>query len=398
MAIIDSVPSMTIVEAISMIGTEVAMFSAAVLFYVMYKGLPQKGRKKTLKKVSSHDDDQEHSAAEVYQQWLRAQKSKKPDTGPRLYAVVAAMRQLGKMDKEVHAELNAALSASSAGESMLTELQALPAALLRDSSIELLPVVLDLLQSAGRPADASIYASLMAAQLRRKHFKALAATAKELPDSSNTPKIRAILASAAAQQTNLDEVLQHIKEIPAAQSGLRSVLSLSAATAILKLASEQQRSSEVLQELQRIGTDLQQSIDSFTSYARSNDLDKATAVYKRIRDSGLGVQPDFHKSYFDACIHCNEKVTALRVFEDMKRASFADSALCSKALKLYLAAGRMMEARKLIEDMEKAGYISKSARKELLKACSLPKDQEVVDVKVLERILETTFPSAAIEC
>eukprot|EP00931_Biecheleriopsis_adriatica_P081130 TRINITY_DN5447_c0_g1_i1.p1 TRINITY_DN5447_c0_g1~~TRINITY_DN5447_c0_g1_i1.p1 ORF type:complete len:430 (+),score=102.36 TRINITY_DN5447_c0_g1_i1:172-1290(+) len=366
------------------------MFSAAVLFYVVYKGLPSKSPGNSTKKgylTVSCQDNTSTSAADVYQQWQQAQKATKPGTSPELYAVITAMSQLKKKHTEVKSELRDALDRQ--GETMLSELQELPGALLRDNAIELLPVVLELLQSAGRPADASIYASLMAAQLRQKKFRALAATASKLSDTSMTPKIRAILATAAAHTKNLDEVLQHIRQLPAVESGHRSALSFSAATQILSLATEQQRAPEVLHELCRVGPDVQQSIDSIKAYARCKDLAKATAVYTRVRDSGLGVQADFLKCYFDACLHCDNKTASLRVFEEMKTLKFVDLPICSTALKLYLAAGRMMEARRLVQDMGKANLISKSEAKQLLTACSLPKDhQEVVDVKRLESILD----------
>eukprot|EP00931_Biecheleriopsis_adriatica_P081131 TRINITY_DN5447_c0_g2_i1.p1 TRINITY_DN5447_c0_g2~~TRINITY_DN5447_c0_g2_i1.p1 ORF type:complete len:397 (+),score=108.02 TRINITY_DN5447_c0_g2_i1:139-1329(+) len=396
MAMIDSESSMTFVEAISMVGTELAMFSAAVLFYVAYKGMPSKRPHKSSKKegylAASCHNNSNVSTEDIYRQWQQSQKATTPDTSPELYAVITAMSQLNKKHVEVESELRLALEKQ--GETMLTELQALPPALLRDNAIGLLPLVLELLQSSGRPADTSTYASLMAAQLRQKNFKALAATAKRLPESSMTPKIRAILATAAAHNQKLDEVLQHIRQLPALESGHRSAISFSAATQIMKLATEQQRTSEVLTELHRVGPDLQQSTDSIKAYARSKDLAKATAVYTRVRDSGLGMQADFLKCYFDACVHCDNKAASLRVFEEMKAQNFVDLSICSTALKLYLAAGRMLEARKLVEHMEKSsGMISKSVAAQLLKACRLPKDYEVVDVKLLERILDTVVQS-----
>eukprot|EP00913_Durusdinium_trenchii_P032377 g30314.t1 len=97
-----------------------------------------KHRTETLEENSSRE------AEETLKKWQQVKKGKGELPSGGLYMVLTAMRQLKKTPVQVEAELRQALT--SRGSNLLSDVQALPTALLRDDAIELLPPVLQVLQ------------------------------------------------------------------------------------------------------------------------------------------------------------------------------------------------------------------------------------------------------------
>lgn len=380
MTAIDAMSFVTsaVVEAVSFVWMELAMFAAAALVYVACVGLPQGGPKKAAKNKLKSSFEESPDAAEIYRQWKQAKK----EVG--LYSAVQAMRQLRKTAKEVDSDLRSALTDVNT-EQMLAEVEALPAALLRDNAIDLLPSILAILQDFSRPADSSTYASLMAAQLRHKDYAGVARTAAKLPESSLTTKMRGLLAAAAVHGKDLDKALEHLREIPAAEDGVRCVLSASAASQVLDLATRKQRSSEVSEELKRIGAqpapdssmDLQRALASIKSHARNKDLKSATATFNRIKNSGVVMRPAIYNGYLDACVQSGDVDASLNLFEEMKTLCYVDVVSYNTLLKAYLSAGRLAEARALVQEMDSAGLAAnKVTYNELLNAKVAAKDRQ----------------------
>eukprot|EP00931_Biecheleriopsis_adriatica_P109517 TRINITY_DN8377_c0_g1_i1.p1 TRINITY_DN8377_c0_g1~~TRINITY_DN8377_c0_g1_i1.p1 ORF type:complete len:853 (-),score=199.84 TRINITY_DN8377_c0_g1_i1:178-2736(-) len=373
------------VEAVSFVWMELAIFAAASFIYVACVGLPHLGPKTASKNKLKHSHEESHDALETYHQWKQAKKS------IGLYTAVHAMRQLHKTTKEVDSELRSALDGMDI-EAMLSEVEALPAALLRDNAIDLVPAVLAILQEFGKPADSSTYASLMAAQLRQKDLSGVFSTAAELPESSLTPKMQGLLTSAAVQSQDLDKALQHLREIPSAEDGMRCVLSASSARQVLELATRKQRTAEASEELNRIGAqptpdtsmDLQRAIALIKTHARNKDLPSATAVFDRIRNSGVPMRTPIYNGYLDACVQSGDEDASLKLFEEMKMLCFVDVVSYNTLLKAHLSAGRMREARALVREMDSRGFAAnKVTYNELLNAMVTAKDRqgmwEIVD-------------------
>ena len=122
-----------------------------------------------------------------------------------IYAVVTFLRALGKSLSEIKLELRNA-SGGEASRTIFPEIEQLPAAIISDEAIDVLPMVLRLLEDFSRPADAATYASFMAAQLRRRDYGGVAATASKLSGESLTFKMLAILATAAAGRKELEDM------------------------------------------------------------------------------------------------------------------------------------------------------------------------------------------------
>eukprot|EP00747_Dinoflagellata_sp_TGD_P114942 gnl/TRDRNA2_/TRDRNA2_172031_c0_seq19.p1 gnl/TRDRNA2_/TRDRNA2_172031_c0~~gnl/TRDRNA2_/TRDRNA2_172031_c0_seq19.p1 ORF type:complete len:953 (+),score=234.25 gnl/TRDRNA2_/TRDRNA2_172031_c0_seq19:173-3031(+) len=261
-------------EALSLIGMELAMAIVAAMVYMMSVGLQPLGRKqaRAAKKAKMMDDSDdtagpagsnfEHDVKErlahgdhkaVLAAWKRM---KAFDDAPKLdlISVVDSMRKLGYSSSAVVAELRSALDSCPTLQSSVAGLQT---ALLRDNAVDLLAGVVALLEEKGQRIESTIYSGLMGAQLRRKDYTAVAAVADKLPLEALTPKMRAMLAAAAAGRGRIDEALERLRQIPEPAAGSRCMLTGSVAIQILALAAREKRAADAAVELQRLNAHLE---------------------------------------------------------------------------------------------------------------------------------------------
>eukprot|EP00439_Symbiodinium_sp_Y106_P023694 s5439_g2.t3 len=342
-------------EALSLVWMELAMFGVAALVYVACMGLPQRGTKTKGKLANAYEDAPLREAKESWKHWEQVKRGRAELTGSfgsGLYKALTAMRQLRKSGSEVEEELRAALKGPASAK-LLSEMEALPAALLRDDehvsdcgAIDLLPPVLQVLQDWDKRAETSTYAALMAAQLRRRDFAGVGITASKLPEDALTPKMRAILAAAAAQRGKLEEALRQLEQLPDADSADAGPRFLTPNTAgqILCLANKEQRGAEVQVQLKRIGdskdsnAEMQRAVTTMKAYVKNKDPDlpNVTAVFNRLKKNGVVMRSQIYNCYLDAC--------------EMKQLGFVDVVSYNTVLKGYLASGRLGEARSLVQE------------------------------------------------
>mmetsp|Transcript_102229 Transcript_102229/g.284765 ORF Transcript_102229/g.284765 Transcript_102229/m.284765 type:complete len:1078 (+) Transcript_102229:112-3345(+) len=257
------------IEAASLVWMELAMFAAAAALYALWAGgAPNSRLGKLLPSTKSaprkptcagaacasgvEHELREHLAKGDHRAVLRLwHRAKALEEAPLLdlASVVDSMRKLGRSAPEVLAELRSALNSC---PGLLPSFAALPAALLRDDAVELLDGTLALLEERDFNVEPTAYAGLMGAQLRRRDYAGVAATASRVPSHALSPKMRAMLASAAAQRSRLDEALGHLRQMPVPAEGARCALAPVAAAQILALAAREQRVPTASQELQRI--------------------------------------------------------------------------------------------------------------------------------------------------
>eukprot|EP00928_Gymnodinium_smaydae_P013511 TRINITY_DN14925_c0_g1_i1.p1 TRINITY_DN14925_c0_g1~~TRINITY_DN14925_c0_g1_i1.p1 ORF type:complete len:1086 (-),score=258.09 TRINITY_DN14925_c0_g1_i1:259-3516(-) len=251
-------------EAVSLVWMELALFAIAGIIYLLFSGshgtkpgkwmgkdVTTSPGKAAVKAASDAKKDRE--CARVYADW-KAQKLSADALALDLANVTEAMRKLGMTPADIAAELQSALDAN---ESFLANVEALPAALLRDGAVELLGAVIELLEKHDRAPDSSIYVGLMAALLRRRDYAGVAAAASRVSAENITPKMRALLAAAAAHGGNFAQALEHLGQIPAPSEGQRSALSPAAAAQVLSLAVKESRVSAATEELIRVGARLE---------------------------------------------------------------------------------------------------------------------------------------------
>ncbi|CAJ1378370.1 unnamed protein product, partial [Effrenium voratum] len=358
------------------------------------------------KKIGSYEDAPSRDAKETLNKWQQVKKGHGELGGSGLYMVLTAMRQLRKSPAEVEGELRSSLKGAQ-GEKLLGEVEALPAALLRDDAIEMLPPVLKLLQDFGRPADSSTYGALMAAQLRRRDLTGVSATAAMLSEEALTPKMHAILATAAAQRQKLEEALLHLAKLHPEPSGPCRVLSSSAAAQILALGQREQRAQEVVEQLQRLkvqpqektdNNELQRAVTTIKAYVKNKDLPSATGVFNRLKKSGVALRPQVYNCFLDACVQCGDIDASLSLFEEMKQLGFLDVVSYNTLLKGHLAAGRMADARNLVQEMSTQGLsANKVTYNELLNAKVAARDRQGMWT-IVEEMLQAGLKANLITC
>ncbi|CAE8613627.1 unnamed protein product [Polarella glacialis] len=114
---------------------------------------------------------------------------------------------------------------------------------------------------------------------------------------------------------------------------------------------------------------LQKSLAMMKSMAKERDLAGATAVFKRLQDSGATLRPQVYNCFLDACVQCSDVEAALQLFEEMKRLCYVDVVSYNTVLKAFLSCGRMVEARALVKEMSTRGLAAnKVTYNELLNA------------------------------
>jgi hypothetical protein len=268
MALIEAV-SMTLsaaFEVASLIWMELAMFGVAALVYLFAVGgapVPFMGAGPSKKKVMDEDaasapkarkpradahgvPNADHRAALKSWQEMKIAGST-PDV--ELSSVVHSMQKLGKSAPEIITELRSALDAN---PGLLPNVLGLPATLLRDDAVQLLDGTLKLLQDHGQSVDIALHAGLMSAQLRRRDYEGVAASAQRVPAEALTPKMRCMLATSAAFRKRLDEAFGQLRQMPVPTDGGRCIMPSTAAVQLLTLAVQEQRLAAALAELQRI--------------------------------------------------------------------------------------------------------------------------------------------------
>mmetsp|Transcript_28356 Transcript_28356/g.46682 ORF Transcript_28356/g.46682 Transcript_28356/m.46682 type:complete len:853 (-) Transcript_28356:110-2668(-) len=394
--------SSTAFEAISLVWMELAMFGVAAVVYVAVVGLPQLGPKKRAKKPG-YEDTASNEAEETYKKWQQVKKGKAELSGATgLYLVLTSMRQLKKSPSEMESELRSGLEAA---KHLLPDLEALPATLLRDDAVDLVPPVLQVLQDLGKRAEVTVYASLMAAQLRRRDFAGVNLTASKLPEDVLTPKMHAILATTAANRQKLDDALRYLQLLP---SDAGRVVTPSAAAQIMSLAQREQRAPELLEQFLRIGVqpqektdsnaELQRAVTTIKAYVKNKDLPSATATFNRLKKNGVVMRPQVYNCFLDACVQCNDIEASLQLFEEMKQLGFVDVVSYNTLLKGYLAAGRMSDARELVQEMSCRGLsANKVTYNELLNAKVANRDR-VGMWRIVDEMLSAGLKANLITC
>lgn len=377
------------------------MFGVAAVIYAAVIGLPHFGPKKS---KATYEENSSREAEETLKKWQQVKKGKGELPSGGLYMVLTAMRQLKKTPVQVEAELRQALT--SRGSNLLSDVQALPTALLRDDAIELLPPVLQVLQDFGKSPEAAVIASLMAAQLRRRDYAGVELTASKLPDEKTlTPKMHAILATTAAHRQRLDACKEHLQQVP---SNDARALTPSAVAQIWSLAQREQRGSEIMEEFQRLGVQPQEKVDSnaelqramttIKAYVKNKDLPSATATFNRLKKNGVTLRPQVYNCYLDACVQCNDIDASLELFEEMKHLSFVDVVSYNTLLKGYLASNRMADARALVQEMSSRGFsANKVTYNELLNAKVASRDR-VGMWRIVDEMLSAGLKANLITC
>lgn len=378
------------------------MFGVAAVVYVAVVGLPQLGPKKRAKKPG-YEDTASNEAEETYKKWQQVKKGKAELSGATgLYLVLTSMRQLKKSPSEMESELRSGLEAA---KHLLPDLEALPATLLRDDAVDLVPPVLQVLQDLGKRAEVTVYASLMAAQLRRRDFAGVNLTASKLPEDVLTPKMHAILATTAANRQKLDDALRYLQLLP---SDAGRVVTPSAAAQIMSLAQREQRAPELLEQFLRIGVqpqektdsnaELQRAVTTIKAYVKNKDLPSATATFNRLKKNGVVMRPQVYNCFLDACVQCNDIEASLQLFEEMKQLGFVDVVSYNTLLKGYLAAGRMSDARELVQEMSCRGLsANKVTYNELLNAKVANRDR-VGMWRIVDEMLSAGLKANLITC
>eukprot|EP00929_Paragymnodinium_shiwhaense_P045012 TRINITY_DN23051_c0_g1_i1.p1 TRINITY_DN23051_c0_g1~~TRINITY_DN23051_c0_g1_i1.p1 ORF type:complete len:1058 (+),score=256.41 TRINITY_DN23051_c0_g1_i1:128-3301(+) len=247
------------VEAASLVWMELTMFMVAGIVYVLFVGTSKKEKPahKSAKSPSGECHDDDHSAGTDAQQVLADWHEAKAAGAAYfdLGLLVDAMRKSSKGTADIVAEIRGA-TAEIPG--LLSSVEALPAALLRDDNVDVLGAVVQFLEEKDRRPDCGIYAGLMGGLLRRRDFSGVAAVAANLHADAISPRMRSLLAAAAAQRYRLDEALGHVRQMPAAEEGAKSALAPACAAHLLALAAKEQRVPAVTEELVRLNARLEQ--------------------------------------------------------------------------------------------------------------------------------------------
>lgn len=112
------------------------------------------------------------------------------------------------------------------------------------------------------------------------------------------------------------------------------------------------------------------------AYARERDLASASAVFNRLKSTGVTLSPLIYNCYLDACVQCGDLEGAIAHFEEMKELSFVDVVGYNTILKAHLSRGHTEEARALVKEMASRGLqANKVTYNELLHAKVIAKDR-----------------------
>jgi len=257
------------VEVASLVWMEIAMLCVAALLYFICIGgspLPSVNTWLSSKKAKAMDNDDASSRGSgetdcelknklargdhlaVLKCWQQL-KAKQEMPQFELSSVVHSMQKLGRPAAEIIAELQTALASNA---SLLPSVAALPTTLLCDDAVELLDGTLKLLEEHKQPAELAVYAGLMQGLLRRRSYAAVTATAQRVSPEALTPKMRAMLVTAAAYRGCLGEAVRHMKRMPVPLEGARSLLAPGVVMQALSLSVREKCVGSTASELQRI--------------------------------------------------------------------------------------------------------------------------------------------------
>jgi len=143
---------------------------------------------------------------------------------------------------------------------------------------------------------------------------------------------------------------------------------------------------------------VQRSVAMIKAMARERDLPGATAVFDRLRGSGVLLRPQVYNCFLDACVHCNDIEAALRLFDEMKRLCYVDVVSYNTVLKAYLSCGRMDEARSLVQEMSTRGVqANKVTYNELLHAKVIGGDRKGMWI-IMEEMTRAGVKASYITC
>lgn len=242
-------------ETMSVLWMEIAMFAVAGLVFTVFaranapssKASKASADGKVGAKAADRKSKQRLDTNSVLHKW-EEEKFAKSVCEVELASVVDAMRKNGKSIEEVMKEIEVVLDTNAA---LQPSVEGLPNALLGDGDAAAACAAAALLERRGKAPDASVYAGLMTALLRRRDFTGVLAIASKVPET--TPKMHAILASTGAQRGRLDEALGHIRQLPAQEEGAaRGILPPAVAAQVLQLAVKESRVGAAAEELQRL--------------------------------------------------------------------------------------------------------------------------------------------------
>merc|ERR1719502_1633127 len=237
--------------------------------------------------------------------------------------VVHTMQKLGCSVADVLVELRGALEAN---PELLSCVSTLATSLLRDDAVELLDGTVKLLEAHRQPVDAAMYAGLMGAQLRRRNYAAVSATAKSIPSEDINCKMRLMLTTAAVHLGHLDEALSHIRQVTTPADGSSAGLAPGAAIHLLSLAAKEQRVQAAAAELQRI---------------------RARVETKQLEEL---IRAEAKRSGAAAAGTCRDLIDA-GVSLNVPKGAVAFQALAQA----HAAAGEAEEVRALVEELETMG-------------------------------------------
>jgi len=409
-------------EAASPVWMELAMFAAAAFIYAIFVGVPllQSKLKKLAKDVSSRSNKQEltspSNARAVLLQWTQV-KGRDEAADLDMYMVVDAMSKLGKTNSQIIAELRSALMANS---QLLSGMVSLPQALLRDDALpELLLDLLALLAERGHAVEPAVYAGLMAAHLRRRNNEGVLAAAAGLTDEALTPRMRALLATAAANLGRLEKALGHLRQMPPTAEGLRCTLPSACVAQILSAAAQEQRIPAATKELLRICARLETR--HFEEMLTSDgERRRGTSVVKELLEAGNALQvpkgPGTYQAMAVVCTRSSDGPGLLALVDDLeaqKLMPVRSRIPVTEALALALLeavcfvwlekAGKALQDGSLIKrivELHRAGVAGSPGGKVLAAACNafLACDQSLEACQLYEREMEPrgVWPDSAL--
>merc|ERR1719326_2891526 len=88
---------------------------------------------------------------------------------------------------------------------------------------------------------------------------------------------------------------------------------------------------------------------------RDGNLEGSVAAFRRLQQSGSGVDTRAHNALLQACAQCKDSEQALELFAAMKKDNVADVVSFNIVMKLLLSSDRLEEARKTLQEMPACG-------------------------------------------
>merc|ERR1719284_793780 len=356
-----------------------------------------------------------------------------------LSLVVDSMVKVGFSAETIVQEVKLALDVQ---PSLLQAVVGLASVLSRNrSNADVLEGVMALILEA-QSVDEEVSAEIMELHLRRQDYQAVSEAAARVP-AELTSKMRATLATAAAQSGNLSESLDHLRLLPSLDKGRPCPLSNSTVVTILGLAVEEELLASAATELTRLQAALdpkhvdnlvyavaqkggpqmirdlidvcdalskdssvagrQTAVERHASsivrgLTREGDLDSAVDFFEKLKMGGRAVSPLLYNCLLEAFVAHGDTDGALRLFEEMQHVDCFDVVSYNTLLKAHLNAGRLDDAEKLTVEMSSRGVrANRVTFNELLHARVLAKDMDGA-WKVLDHMKSANIAVNAVTC